>query len=243
MIIHVYAITWNEEKVLPYFFMHYDNIADHYFIFDHDSTDNTFSMLKSHPNVTINKFEPVGDSLVLSSNNLINQFWKASKGKADWVIICDVDEHLYYSNNLRKYLQECTAKGITLVVPTGYDMVSDSFPDTITPLHETIRHGVRAPLLDKPQIFNPNEIQEINFWPGRHLAFPVGNVIKPQKNEVLLLHYKSLGFDYLNARYSVFKERMWYGDIQRKLGIQYFWDEKRKLEEFENLKKKAVRVL
>ena len=43
-------------------------------------------------------------------------------------------------------------------------------------------------MMDKPQIFNPNAIQEINFTPGRHNAYPTGNVVKPQENEVLLLH-------------------------------------------------------
>lgn len=229
--------------MLPYFFKHYDNIADQYFIFDHDSTDNTLSMLRSHPKVSFNKFEPQGSSIVLSAMELFNQFWKASIGKADWIIICDVDEHLYHPNNLRTYLQECTAKGITLVVPTGYEMVADSFPNIDKPLHETIRTGVRSLLHDKPQIFNPNEIQEINFGTGRHDAFPIGNEVKPAKNEVLLLHYKFLGFDYLNARYTAFKERMRYGDILRQLGFHYFWDEKRKLAEFENLKDNAVKVL
>ena len=46
MIVHVYALCWNEEKMLPFFFKHYDNIADQYFIFDNDSRDNSLSMLK-----------------------------------------------------------------------------------------------------------------------------------------------------------------------------------------------------
>ena len=119
MIVHVYALCWNEEKMLPYFFKHYDNIADQYFIFDNDSTDNSLSMLRSHPKVITDRFEIKGNSVIKSAQDLFNQFWKKSRGKADWVIICDADEHLYHSN-LRTYLQECTSNGITLVVPTGY---------------------------------------------------------------------------------------------------------------------------
>lgn len=242
MIIHFYALCWNEEIMLPYFFKHYDHIANQYYIFDNGSSDSSLSMLKSHPNVIIDSFEIEGNSLVKSAQEKFNQFWKNSIGKADWVIVCDVDEHLYHPN-LRAYLEECTSKGVTLIVPTGYEMVSDSFPMSNKPLHETIRYGARSHHMDKPQIFNPNEIQEINFGPGRHAASPVGNVVKPSNNEVLLLHYKALGFDYLNSRNSALKQGLREGDIKKGWGFQYLWDENERLKQFNNLKNNAIKVL
>ncbi|WP_394224066.1 glycosyltransferase family 2 protein [Priestia aryabhattai] len=242
MIIHVYALCWNEERMLPHFFKHYDSIADQYYIFDNHSTDNSLQMLRSHPKITIDKFEINGNSLVKSAQNQVNHFWKNSRGKADWVIICDVDEHLYHPN-LRLYLQECTSKGITLIFPKGYEMVSDFFPESNEPLHATIRYGVRSLLNDKPIIFNPNEIQEINFSPGRHTALPLGNIIKPSNNEVLLLHYKYLGFEYLNSRYSALRQGLREGDIANQWGFHYLWNEKQRLEQFRKLKNESVKVL
>ncbi|WP_025716713.1 glycosyltransferase family 2 protein [Paenibacillus sp. 1-18] len=242
MIIHVYALCWNEEKMLPFFFKHYDNIADQYYIFDNDSTDNSVSMLKANPKVSINRFEIEGNSVVKSAQDLFNQCWKESREKADWVIICDVDEHFYHPN-LRTYLQECTSKGITLVVPSGYEMVSDYFPNSSQPLYETVRNGVRSQTYDKPQIFNPTAIQDINFGPGRHTASPTGNVIEPSNNEVLLLHYKYLGFDYLNSRFSDLKQGLREGDTVNHWGFHYLWDEKQKLKQFEDLKNRSVSVL
>ncbi|GGF79293.1 hypothetical protein GCM10010912_25420 [Paenibacillus albidus] len=242
MIIHLYALCWNEAKMLPFFFKHYDNIVDQYYIFDNDSTDHSVSMLRAHPKVNLNRFVIEGNSLVRSAQEKFNQFWKESREKADWIIVCDVDEHFYHPN-LRIYLQECTSKGITLVVPNGYEMVSDFFPDSHQSLHETIRNGVRSPTYDKPQIFNPTEIQEINFSPGRHTASPVGNVIKPSHSEVLLLHYKYLGFDYVNSRFSALQQGLREGDIDNRWGFHYLWKEKQKSEQFEALKNKSVRVL
>jgi hypothetical protein len=34
--VHLYATCWNEEKMLPYFFRHYDNLVSRYFIFFDD---------------------------------------------------------------------------------------------------------------------------------------------------------------------------------------------------------------
>lgn len=242
MIIHVYAICWNEEKMLPYFFKHYDNIADKYFIYDNGSTDNSLSILRSHPKVSIDQFEVKGGSLILSAVELFNQIWKKSIGKADWVIVCDVDEHLYHPN-LKTYLQENISKGITLDVTTGFEMVSDYFPNTDQPLNETIRHGVRSSSYDKPLIFNPNAIQEINFTPGRHNANPIGNVIKPPKNELLLLHYKYIGFDYLNSRHNELKQGLRQDDLRNSWGYQYLWNEQQRLEIFKSLKNQSIQVL
>ncbi|AZN40349.1 glycosyltransferase family 2 protein [Paenibacillus albus] len=222
MIIHVYSIIWNEEIMLPYFFKHYDQIADQYFIYDNGSTDASLSILRSHPKVNIEKFEVESDSVEVSRLELFNQFWKQSRGKADWVIVLDIDEHLFH-HDLRAYLQECSSQGITLVAPSAFEMVSDFFPGDNKPLYESVREGVRIPFYDKLQIFNPNEIQEINFTPGRHEASPVGHIIKSPSKDVLLLHYKYLGFDYLNSRYSMLRQRLRTGDIA--MGAGYLWSE------------------
>jgi hypothetical protein len=229
--------------MLPHFFKHYDNIADEYFIFDNDSTDNSLSILRSHPKVNVNRFEIQGGSLIQSALEQFNHFWKQSRGKADWVIVCDIDEHLYHPD-FRKYLQECTSGGITLIVPEGYEMVSDTFPDSDRPLYESIKYGVKDGLFfDKPQIFNPGEIIEMNFTAGRHSAAPTGRVVAPPNKEVLLLHYKYIGFNYLNSRMSELKTGLRINDIANRWGIQYLWDEQTRRQVFEKLKKASVKVL
>lgn len=242
MIIHVYALCWNEERMLPYFFRHYDEIADKYFIFDNNSTDNSYSILKSHPNVVVNKIDLQGSSFVQAAQQQYNSIWKQSRGVADWVIICNVDEHFYHSN-LRNYLGKCTSSGITLIVPTGYEMISEVFPSSDKPLHETIRYGARETDMDKPQIFNPSEIQEINFGPGRHNAEPVGNVIKPSDREIILLHYKYLGFDYVNNRHPELRSRLRETDIFYGYGYQYLWGEKERQDKFLRIKNESIKVL
>lgn len=242
MIIHVYALCWNEEKMLPYFFRHYDSIADRYYIFDNGSTDNSLFILQSNPKVSVDKLKIQGDSLIEALRNQYNHIWKKSKNIADWVIICNIDEHIYYPN-IREYLQRCIANDITIVIPRGYEMISDVFPDSDKPLYETIQYGVRNKWFDKPQIFNPNEIKDINFSEGRHFASPVGNVKKEFGKNILLLHYKYIGFNYFNNRLFELQQRLRKNDITNKLGYQYLWNEREKLRKFENMKKIAFKVI
>lgn len=242
MIIHLYALCWNEERMLPYFFKHYDKIVDKYYIFDNNSTDNSYTILKSHPNVITNKIDLRGDSMVEAAKDQYNLIWKQSRGIADWVIVCNVDEHFYHPD-FRNYLEECTTNDITLIMPIAYEMISEVFPSNDKLLCETIRYGVREKKMDKPEIFNPTEIQEINFIPGRHYAYPIGNVRMPESREVLLLHYKYLGLDYVSKRHLELKTRIRETDFVYGYGYQYFMSEQARREKFLKLKNEATKVV
>jgi len=240
--IHIYALCWNEEKLLPYFFCHYDSVAARYFIFDNDSTDGSVEILKANPKVTLGRFEIVGDSFVTAALNHYNECWKQSRELANWVIVCNVDEHICHPH-LGRYLSRSKDFGISLIIPHGYNMVSDEFPKTKKPLFQTIKYGMREPLWDKPQIFDPNKIDEINFAPGRHTADPVGEVITPRNTRVKLLHYKYLGLEYLSQRHFELRSRLRPLDIENRWGHQYLWDREANTKEYQRVKANSVLVL
>src|SRR5688572_6249373 len=104
--VHLYALCWNEERMLPYFFRHYDSLVNRYFIFDNGSTDRSVEMLKLNPKVTLGSFKVEGDSFVIAALNHYNECWKQRRGQADWVIVCNIDEHIYHPD-LKSYLSKC----------------------------------------------------------------------------------------------------------------------------------------
>ena len=238
----MYALCWNEERMLPYFFRHYDRVADRYFIFDNGSADRSVEILKAHPKVVLGRFEVTGDSFVQAAADHYNECWKRSRGQADWVIICNVDEHIYHPD-LRGYLRDCKSDGVTLIIPEGYNMVSDTFPETEGPLCEAVRRGMRDSLWDKPEIFDPGKIEEINFAPGRHQASPVGEVVTPVGGTPKLLHYKYLGPDYVLRRHAELGTGLRALDIKKGWGIQYAWRDRKTLKKYKRIKENSVQVL
>jgi hypothetical protein len=42
--------------------------------------------------------------------------WDESRGIADWVIVTDIDEHLYHLD-LYNYLAQCRIRGVVFLVP------------------------------------------------------------------------------------------------------------------------------
>ena len=218
---HLFALCWNEAKMLPYFFRHYSGIVDKFFIFDNGSTDGSLELLAGDERVSAVHWDVQGDSFAEASCRLFNDFWKSSRGRTNWVIVTELDEHLYHPD-LRSYLQRCAECGITVVKPIGYEMIADDFPTEDKPLWQLVTRGVRFIPLDKIAIFDPSAIQEMNYGTGRHDAAPTGRVIWEKRPQVRLLHYKRLGAKYVSERNRVLSQGIRPGDIAQNCGLHYF---------------------
>jgi len=231
--IHLYCLCWNDARMLPHFFKHYDGLVDKYFVFDNGSTDESISMLEKHRRVEIAHFDVPGDSFVDEERRLCDTIWRDSD--ADWVIITDIDEHIYHPN-LIDYLRRCTEQNATAIRTIGYEMVSDSFPSATQPLAELVTNGRRSAGHDRLCIFNPRALTATNFGPGRHVAKPEGRVVWPGRREVLLLHYKQLGIDYPIVRSAELRLGLRPGDLARSWAMHYTWSPAQIAENWRQLK-------
>jgi hypothetical protein len=217
--VHLHAMCWNEARMIPYFFRHYNEIVDKFFIWDNGSTDGSPELLKGDERVLVMNWAVTGDSFVDTARILTDHFWKPSRGAADWVFVVEMDEHLFHPE-MRAHLQRCRRDGATAVRVVGYDMVAKQFPTEDRPLWQSVTGGIRYPGLDKMAIFDPNAIAETNHKPGRHSSEPTGRVVWENRS-VLLLHYKRLGVDYICARNDVLRTGLRPRDIGEKFGVHY----------------------
>jgi hypothetical protein len=122
-------------------------------------------------------------------------------------------------------------------------MVSAEFPTSAGPLWKAIRYGVRDRLWDKPQFFDPNQIDDINFAPGRHTAEPTGHVGYPRATRTKLPHFKYLGPDYLVRRHAELGAVFPAQDFAVGWGHQYRWSVQEDLDELQRIRDSAVSVL
>jgi hypothetical protein len=102
-------------------------------------------------------------------------------------------------------------------------MLSEQFPKQKTLLCQSLTTGACDPFYNKLNIFSPNEIDAVNYTPGRHTAAPTGHVVLPQRDELLLLHYRYLGFERVRKRYGQFLTRQRKTDMAMGWGNQYSW--------------------
>lgn len=240
MVVHLFAQCWNDEQMLPFFFRHYDGLVDRYVIYDDGSTDSTWAVLQSHPKVDARRFvRSVPDSFALSEQALSNDCWKASAGVADWVIVTDLDEHLCHPA-WSEYLSRCTREGVTAIPALGFQMVSERAPSAGELL--SVAHPFGAPWeqMMKLSIFDPAAITDINFTPGRHMADPQGRVRVPEVDELVLLHYKYLGFEETYRRHQQLRLGLGPCDIERGFGHKYSWSAEELREDWDRVTGRAL---
>ena len=218
--IHVYTLCYNEERILPYFLRHYSSFAERIIIFDNYSTDNSPEIIGSCPIADLRRFNTNCTFNDLEHIRIKNKAYKESLGKADFVIVVDMDEFLYHPRML-DLLKRYKSDGITLPKTIGYDMISWRFPKSNKPLVENIRIGRESPLYAKRCIFHPDI--DINFEVGAHTCNPCGDILESNSADIKVLHDHYLGLLRVIKRHRVLKTRLSQLNLKYNLGFQYTW--------------------
>lgn len=223
--VHLYTICWNEADMLGFFFRHYDPFVTRYVIYDDGSDDGTLEILERHPRVEVRRFSrTVANSFVASQQLLQDEVWKESRRHANWVIITAIDEHLTTADrNMATRLEHYACDGVTLAPAIGYQMLSETFPCATETLAATRTRGAPNRYMNKLSIFNPDAIRETGFSHGRHGAQPVGHLKYPERDEVMLFHYKNMDFEKTLARQMALGARLGSGDNEKGWGHHYHW--------------------
>jgi len=219
LVTHLYTALWNEAPLLPYFFRHYD-FVDRFVIYDNGSDDGTLELLAAHPRVEVRPFAMEEDSICLTVLNLKQSCWKESRGTADLVVVCDIDELLWH-RDLSGFLAAERTRGVSIYQPVGWQMVSPAFPSGRGQLYDEVHLGFRDRYYDKTVAFDPNRIEEIAYAPGCHTAAPTGDVVWSRDEALKLLHFKYLSPEFVVRRYRELGARLGPRDHQGGLGTHY----------------------
>lgn len=210
MRIHAFTISWNEELRLPWFLEHYW-FCERIFLFDNYSTDRTLDIARTDKRVQLNRF---GQRGLLENNEFLrikNQMWKGSD--ADWVVVCDVDEHVWHPD-LLNYLGNTSA---TVLRPArAWGMVSREFKH-----YRSIYRGFDDANYRKMYMFKPSAIAEINYAHGAHVAEPTGEVRLVEPDGLVCYHYHYVGQEQTLERRHVQNARRSREDIEAGWAIHY----------------------
>jgi hypothetical protein len=240
MIVHLHCVSWNNMGMLDYFFRHYDPLVAHYFISDDGSDDGSLEYFSRRSNVSVRR-KPTShaSSYVLESHSSHQSSWRRSRGIADWVFVVDIDEHLHHAD-LRDYLRVQAAVGVTAIPALGFQMLARQKPPPEVRLADHLQWGAPWKQMSKLVAFRPDAITDPGFEVGRHRAEPVGKVRYPERDELLLLHYKYIGLDALHHRHTIAQARRRELDLARGWGHRYSFDEAQLSADFAAFQERAI---
>ena len=197
MRIHVYTVAWNEEMMMPFFLRHYSRFCEKIVVFDNESTDGTREIVSACPQAELRSYATNNQSSERSKMHIRNSAYKESRDRADWVIVCDVDEFLYHPRLLTQ-LRYYRWLGVNFPKVRGFDMVPDSAPGPNENLAARYRFGVSNGRFDKRIIFSPH--LEMQYAPGSHSAVRPSGARESLRADLKLLHYKMLNQEYFVQR-------------------------------------------
>lgn len=220
MKIDLYTLCWNEMDILPFVVDYWKRLLiTKAVVYDNGSTDGSVEYLKQFDWIEVRHFETNGKNNTIQ-RDLKNTIWKQSKDKADFVIVCDIDECLYIKDN--KVFEKMKEEGYTTCAPKWYDFISEKIPVYTEGklLHEISPKAYKGS--GKVIILDPNKISDSGFDVGSHHCNAKGIVKKYEGDDVYVLHINHhLSLDYLIEKYKIFNERLSDEDKRKKHGIHY----------------------
>ena len=212
MKIETYVLACNEEKIMPYFLRHYTPFSE-IILLESASLDHTAQMVSDAGGAVWHYDHPdeINDQLFL---DMKNSCWRESE--ADWVIIVDADEYVYHPNLVQ--ILERTEH--TIFLPRLFNMFHERFPTTTGQIYEEVTGGREGGA--KMNLFKPKEITRINYAIGCHNASPAGNINLGINSEIMTLHMRHLGSDYVIERNARASKRL--SALNRSMGWGYHSD-------------------
>lgn len=251
--IELYTCGWNEEFQLPFAIEYWkrfisDETDFHVYYYDNYSTDNSLEILKQYPWITVKSFNTNGEMNEEYLTFIRNNCWMPSK--ADFVIVCDVDE-VFYAPDIIKELKELKQKGAAVVACQWYALCGNHVPvhkDGML-LHKELKRGYRQHInhregqgdFGKLQLFCPTKVSSMNYSVGMHYAFPDAPITISYN--IKQFHFdKGYGEDWNVDRRRIMWERL--GESQKRKGfcIHYGYPEEKIRQEYRDNQAKSIDV-
>lgn len=204
-----HIISRNDAEIFTYTARHYTSFCDRVILHDFGSTDKTLDIAKQFGIEVVNQGHP--EKFDDRDNTRVkNECWLGTD--ADWVMVMDADELMYFPNGAQETLAAYTAQGLAVVKPHGFEMLHKEFPKTSGQLYEEVKHGARLVDYDKPVLFAPRLVETIQFSEGAHVCNRIvlkGGTCIPTPSAyaeppVYLLHCHHVGpIEWIAERYDI----------------------------------------
>jgi hypothetical protein len=228
--IHVFTICYNEEKIIPFFLDHY-KYADKITVYDNESTDSSRDLLLKDPRVELITYQTDNKLHDGEYVRIKESCWKNTD--CEYAIIVDMDEFVYHPN-IKDFLMEDNHAAYK---PKGYNMISEVFPENGT-LTEKVNMGVKDSKYSKLCILNTKKVESIKYKLGCHESSIIMNNPEDKvihTNNLKLLHYKNLSFDYRFKKHEEYRKRRSEFNNREGAGTHYLHNEEKQRKEFEKI--------
>ena len=204
--IYVYTFCYNNAQILPYIIDYWSKYATKVIVYDNESTDNSKDILSKYNWIEIRLYNTNNKYNPEKIQNIKNQCYKEAIGEADYVMVCNIDEVLFFNNKLFQYLLDCKKANIDYFISKYYECISRNMPEYKP--QELLQTKCKAVIDQKTKkilLFNPS----INIaFSNYQYSYNISNNENLQSASIITLHCKMLGVAYMKERQNLYLSRM-----------------------------------
>ena len=170
MRVEVHVLRYGDDWIIPYVVRHYLSFAQK-LVFHDAGGGRSLELEATDPRVTVLPWDcPQVDELRYME--IRNNCWKGSD--ADWVVMADLDEFIYFPEGADKSVGAYTQMGAAVIRPHGFEMFSETYPTNEGQIYDEIKEGSPDDKwYAKPILFSPKLVSEARLGMGCHESDPV----------------------------------------------------------------------
>lgn len=183
----IYTFCYNEEKILPYVIEYWKQYATKVIVYDNGSTDNSLKILSQYSWIEVREFDTENTFDPEKISQYKSFCYTDAIGKADYVMVCDIDEVLLPTENLFPELVLAKKDNVQLFQTKYYEIINNELNSKYDSLIHTAEGYYAYP--------NPNIHKAIVFDPQIKIAFGHNSLtystdIDYKTNSIITLHLK-----------------------------------------------------
>jgi hypothetical protein len=234
----LHILNFNETDILPWALKHYRTFCKRMIVHDLGSTDGSREEA-AKLGAEIIQHDCKGEFDDTLNQRIKNEAWRGTD--ADWVIMADADELIYFPFGAEASLKCYDAQAVPVVKPWGFEMLHDAMPtEGTSQIYDQVKYGGRDDQwYAKPILFSPKRVASISFGTGAHVCEgkthqgkQIRNPVSPNYPTCLLLHFHHIGgvdriarrYDENLARRSEINKRFRWGNFEP--GIKHARDKR-----------------
>ena len=216
----IYTFCYNEEETLPYIIAYWKQYATKVIVYDNGSTDNSLKILSQYSWIEVREFNTENTFDPEKISQYKSFCYADAIGKADYVMVCDIDEVLLPTENLFPELVLAKKDNVQVFQTKYYEIINNELDSKYDSLIHTAEEYYAYP--------NPNIHKAIVFDPRIKIAFGYNSLtystnrnyitksiitlhLKMISNNILISRQKNL-YLRLNKKYQ--DDALYYGNVK-----------------------------
>ena len=183
----IYTFCYNEEKILPYVIEYWKQYATKVIVYNNGSTDNSLKILSQYSWIEVREFDTENTFDPEKISQYKSFCYTDAIGKADYVMVCDIDEVLLPTENLFPELVLAKKDNVQLFQTKYYEIINNELNSKCDSLIHTMEgyYAYSNSNIHKAIVFDP----QIKIAFG-HNSLTYSTDIDYKTNSIITLHLK-----------------------------------------------------